>query len=110
MSRMMLMILGVALPPLAFGAATLKVPSDAKATYTVLARDTSGTERTITTKRAGPSGDSYSRRLYNCSARTMKYLGSGDTLEQMKASKPDPQMGPIVSGSIADYVGAEACR
>ncbi|WP_369991279.1 hypothetical protein [Pseudomonas xanthosomatis] len=110
MSRMMIAILGAALAPLALGATTLKVPSDTKATYTVLARDTSGNERSITTKRVGPSGTSYSRRLYSCSARTVKYLGSGDTLEQMQASKPDPQMAPIVSGSIADYVGAEACR
>ncbi|EID64666.1 hypothetical protein ECW26_48270 [Escherichia coli W26] len=40
----------------------------------------------------------------------VKYLGSGETLEQMKNSKPDPKMGGIVSGSIADYVGREACK
>ncbi|WAP65398.1 hypothetical protein OZ911_08365 [Pseudomonas fortuita] len=110
MSRLILAVFGFALIPAVSVAATLHVPSDPKAAYTILARDTSGNERTITTKRVGSSGTSYSRRLYNCADRTVKYLGSGETLEQMKASQPDPRMGPIVSGSIADYVGAEACR
>lgn len=110
MSRLILAVFGFALIPAVSVAATLHVPSDPKAAYTILARDTSGNERTITTKRVGSSGTSYSRRLYNCADRTVKYLGSGETLEQMKASQPDPRMGPIVSGSIADYVGSEACR
>jgi hypothetical protein len=110
MSRMITAFLALALMPAVSGAATLHVPSDSKATYTILARDTSGNERTITTKRVGSSGTSYSRRLYNCADRTVKYLGSGETLDQMRASQPDPRMGSIVKGSIADYVGAEACR
>ena len=110
MSRMILAVLSFAMIPAAAVAASLSVSSDSKATYTVLDRDTSGNERSITTKRVGSSGTSYSRRLYNCAERTVKYLGSGETLEQMNASQPDPRMGPIVSGSIADYVGAEACR
>lgn len=110
MSRMILAFLGLALIPAVSDAATLNVPSDPNATYTILAQDTSGNGRTITTKRVGSSGTSYSRRLYNCADRTVKYLGSGETLEQMKSSQPDPRMGPIVNGSIADYVGAAACR
>ncbi|RMP59131.1 hypothetical protein ALQ18_02160 [Pseudomonas marginalis pv. marginalis] len=88
----------------------LSVPSDSKAHYSVLQKDASGNQRTITTKREGPSGVSYSKRLYNCSQSTVKYLGSGDTIKQMKASKPDALMATIVPGSIAYYVGAEACR
>ena len=110
MSRMILAVLGFALTPAVSAAASLYVPSDSKASYTVLSRDASGNERTITTKRVGSSGTSFSRRLYNCADRTVKYLGSGETLDQMKASQPDPRMGSIVKGSIADYVGAEACR
>ncbi|WP_437883526.1 hypothetical protein [Pseudomonas sp. LRF_L74] len=88
----------------------LAVPSDTKASYTILERDTKGNERKITTKRVGPSGTSYSQRLYNCSANTVKYLGDGDTLEEMKASKPDDKMAPIVQGAIAYYVGQAACK
>jgi hypothetical protein len=88
----------------------LAVPSDPKARFFVLEKAGKGAERTIVTKRVGPSGTSYSRRLYNCSNSTVKYLGNGDTLEDMKKSRPDPNMGPIVQGSIAYYVGLEACR
>jgi len=88
----------------------LTVPSDPKAQYLILEKGGSGAQRTITTKRRSPSGTSYSRRLYDCSMGTTKYLGTGDTVEEMKSSKPDQNMGHIVEGSIAYYVGLEACR
>ena len=88
----------------------IKIPYDPKATYTVLDIGREGEYKTIITKREGPSGKAYSKRIYNCMTNEVKYLGSGETLEQMKNSKPDPKMGGIVSGSIADYVGREACK
>nr|WP_225312348.1 hypothetical protein [Salmonella sp.] len=36
-----------------------------------------------------------------------EYLGSGETLEQMKIQNLIPKWGGIVSGSIADYVGGK---
>ena len=88
----------------------LKVPSDPKAKYYVLEKSGAGTDRVILTKRVGPSGTSYSRRLYNCSNSTFKYLADADTLEGLKKAKPDPKMGPLVEGSISYYVGLEACK
>ncbi|MGQ0529943.1 MAG: hypothetical protein ACT4PG_09055 [Panacagrimonas sp.] len=89
---------------------TLSVPSDSKAQFFVLEKGGKGAERTIVTKRVGPSGTSYSKRLYNCTDGTVKYLGTGDSLAEMASSKADPNMGPIVQGSIAYYVGVEACK
>ncbi|MFZ3286535.1 MAG: hypothetical protein WA191_06760 [Telluria sp.] len=86
-----------------------RIPTDAKAVYTVLERGGSGNIRTIVTKRDGSSGTSYSQRQYDCDKSTWKYIGTGDTIEQMKASKPDAKMGPIVNESIASYVGGAAC-
>ncbi|WP_268798042.1 hypothetical protein [Pseudomonas huanghezhanensis] len=91
-------------------AGNLAVPSDPKGEFTVLEKGGSGAERTIVTKRAGASGISYSTRLFNCPESTVKYLGSGETPEAMAASQPDANMVPIVSGSIAYYVGLEACK
>ncbi|TXD43108.1 hypothetical protein TR80_009645 [Xanthomonas campestris] len=88
----------------------LTVPTDAKAQYAILEVGGKFPNRTIITKRVGSSGTSYSKRLYNCSNNTVKYLGTGDTLSDMARSKPDPNMGPIVAQSIADYVGREACK
>ncbi len=89
---------------------SLVVPTDAKAKYTILEIVGKWPNRTIVTKRVGSSGASYSKRLYNCSNNTVKYLGSGDTLANMAHSEPDPKMAPVVLQSIADYVGRQACK
>lgn len=92
----------------------LRVPSDPGATFVVLEMKNGtadGRLREIVTKRIGRAGHvSYSRRLYDCHYSQVKYLGSGGTYEQMAAGKPDPNMSGITSGSIADYVGREACK
>ncbi|BDO08206.1 hypothetical protein ACSZOL_22835 [Aeromonas hydrophila] len=88
----------------------LKVPSDSMAQFFVLEKGGEGAERTIVTKRTGSSGTSYSKRLYNCTDSTVKYLGSGDSLAEMESSGADQDMAPIVQGSIAYYVGVEACK
>jgi hypothetical protein len=95
---------------LAQGGQTLAVPSDAKAQYFVLDKSGGVNSRVIVTKRVGSSGISYSRRLYNCSYNTVKYLGSGDSLAAMDASSPDANMSNVNAGSTAYYVGLEACR
>lgn len=110
MNQRMFAVIAVAALPALAAEIPLPVPSDAKAHYFVLDRDTKGTERKITTKRVGPSGTSYAQRLVNCSAGTVKYLGDGETLAAMKASKPDANMGPLVQGSIAYYVAKAACK
>ncbi|AUX94229.1 hypothetical protein [Mixta gaviniae] len=87
----------------------LHVPSDPNATYTILDIGSKGNLYTIITKREGKSGTTYSQRAYDCHAGKVMYLGSGETLEEMHSSKPDDHLSPIVDGSIADYVGKEAC-
>ncbi|UAL42837.1 hypothetical protein K8B83_18780 [Shewanella inventionis] len=98
--------------PITLEAAEIKlnIPSDPKASYTVLEKSRSGDEAIIVTKRVGSSGTSFSKRLYNCSNETVKYIGSGETIDSMNASKPDAKMAPIFEKSIAYYVGKEACK
>ena len=88
----------------------LVIPSDAKAKYTILEVGGEWPNRTIVTRRVGSSGTTYSKRLYNCSNNTVKYLGTGDTLADMAKSNADPKMTPIISQSIADHVGRQACK
>ncbi|MFA6741012.1 MAG: hypothetical protein WCR78_05915 [Arcobacteraceae bacterium] len=66
--------------------------------------------RTIVTKRVGSSGTTYSKRLYSCKNNTVKYLGTGDSIDAMNKSKEDVNMSPIVSGSIAYEVGLIICK
>lgn len=101
----------VVMAPAAFAVEkSMAIPTDAKAKYTILETGGKWPNRTIVTKRVGSSGTSYSKRLYNCSNNTVKYLGTGDTLAEMARSKADPKMSPIVGQSIADYVGRQACK
>lgn len=88
----------------------LAVPSDPKAQYFVFERGGTLTRPTIVTKRVGPSGTSFSRREFDCSARTVRYLGTGDSISEMNAGSPAPAMAPVVAGAIADYVGRAACK
>lgn len=88
----------------------LVIPSDPNAKYYVIDKAKENGNAVIITQRIGSSGVSYSSRLYDCANGAVKYLGTGATRAAMEASAPDPSMGPITSGSIADYVGQEACQ
>lgn len=111
-NRMRATLIVIAVAPFPAGAVEmpLSVPSDAKAQFFVLEKGGNGVERTIVTKRVGSSGTTYSKRLYNCRDATVKYLGTGDSIAAMNVSQPDPKMAEIVNGSIAFYVGKEACK
>lgn len=89
----------------------IAVPSDARASYWLM--DTvvkDGANRIIVTRRSGSSGESWSRRVFNCSAYTVKYLGTGSTRAAMDSGKPDPNMANVLPGTIADDVGRVACQ
>jgi hypothetical protein len=91
-------------------ASRFSVPSDYQAQYFVIEIAGSRNEPTITTKRVGSIGESYSRRIYNCSKNTVRYLGTGSTLRKMKMSKGGEKMTPVVYKSIAYYVGQKVCN
>ena len=106
-----LFLLALFISPFAMSAEyKISIPTDSKAVYTVLGKGERDGLKTIITKREGSSGVSYSERAYDCVNRTVKYLGDGETLEQMKLSRADQNMSDIVPQSIADYVGNEACK
>ena len=89
----------------------ISVSSDPKATYEVLQlRKVGAHHAELTTRRKGQSGVSYAKRLYDCKRGYFKYLGSGDTLEEMKKAKPDARMTGVEDGSIASETGGYACQ
>lgn len=88
----------------------MDVPSDSKATYLILDKYDSDHFKIIITKREGSSGVTYSKRMYDCSASEVRYLGTGNTLSELKLSTPDPKMTAIQPNSIAYFVGIEACK
>ncbi len=89
----------------------IDVPSDPGAAFYLMDKVTDqGASRIIITRRIGSSGESWSRRIFNCTDYTVKYLGSGATRAAMDASRPDPNMTNVLPGTIADDVGRAACR
>ena len=94
----------------AASAQKIYVPSDRRASYTAVEVKNAGRGMIeIITKRNGPSGTSYARRLVDCVGSKFKYLGEGDTLEEARRNRPSPGMGSLVQGSISYYVSAYAC-
>lgn len=88
----------------------LKVPSDPHGRYYVIDISPYQMNQSITTIRIGKSGESYSLREIDCKQSLVRYLGTGDTLEEMMVLRPDPKLGDIFPEAIAYYVARRACR
>lgn len=89
----------------------ISVPSDPAASFYMMDKVVEqGGGRVIITRRVGSSGESWSRRIYDCGEYTVKYLGTGATRAAMDAGKPDPNMTRVLPRTIADDVGRVACR
>lgn len=88
---------------------SIHVPQDPIGTYAVVAKSGTPGQRVIVTKREGFLGVLYSKRIYNCQARTVNLVGTGATLEIMEQSHPVSKMGPIIRDSVAENIHAEAC-
>ncbi len=87
----------------------INIPSDLNAKYFVVGKGGNLPNPILITKRVGQSGTSYSKRIFDCNSNTVKYLGTGSSIEEMNRSKPDQNMAPLVKGSIADYLWRHAC-
>lgn len=88
----------------------INVPSDKNAKYYLLDKNKNGSLTDITIERHGSSGVTFSKRSYSCHTNEVMYVGTGDTLDDMKNSKPDKGMSKIVPDSIAYYIGLAACN
>lgn len=108
---------------LGFAGAKINVPSDPTATYVVISKknlrdhmvgDTLNSvfsdEYIIVTKRVGRSGTSYSRREIDCNTGTQRYLGDGDSIQEMNGYYNVGSMNRPVSRSISYYVQRHVCK
>ena len=109
--RLLVIFLPLLLLGMPVKAQSIFVPSDPKAAYSVVGKPTrKGSDVVAVTKRVGPSGTSYSRRLVDCSSMTFRYLGEGDTLAEAMQDRGGSQMGDLVPGSISTYVALHVCK
>ena len=95
----------------------LAVPSDPKAEYMLLDFEQVLPGLIIaTTRRDGPSGVSYSVRVFDCESMRFKYLADGESLAQVRAKaaaaprrRAGRDLAPLTRGSISYFVARQAC-
>jgi hypothetical protein len=87
------------------------VPTDSKARYAIIDVKSVDVEHIeVISRRDGPSGTSFAKRLVNCKEATFKYLAEGDTMVDLASSKPDETMAELTEGSISAYISMYACQ
>ena len=99
-----------AMPAKPAPAKPMRFAADPGGQYFILERGGDDRLRTLTTRRVGSSGETYSKREFDCTLHDARYLGTGSTLEKMKAAKPEANRMTPVAGSIAEALLKEACR
>jgi hypothetical protein len=87
----------------------LDIQSDIDARYFLVEKAGSPEVPILVIRREGPSGTRYSRRELDCAARTVKSLGSAESLEALAGAEPDASAFPVEEGSIADQLWKHAC-
>lgn len=101
---------GPAAPPRIWGE-RVAVPSDPGAAYRLLhwSRLPNGNVEAVT-RRDGRSGTSFARREIDCGARSFRYLGEGDTMNEALADSPGPGgMDALTEGSVSAHVSQIVC-
>jgi len=63
----------------------------------------------VVVKRVAGTTNSYTKREFDCKARTVKALGRGDSLEALNKAEPDKEAFPIKENSIPDQLAKHAC-
>jgi hypothetical protein len=99
--------------PAGVGCTAFRVASDPKARYcwsNITADQLTG-KLTVTTRRLGPSGESWAVREVDCTSLTFRYIGEGDTLAAAKRrNTAGARMASITPGSISAETVIAACK
>ena len=85
------------------------IPSRDSATYSLMDIYFKGKNVIITTQRDGKSGRSYSTREVKCPGKQARYLATGDSLEEFKASKMNQSFSESYPDSIQGEIASYAC-
>ena len=63
----------------------------------------------VVVKRVSGTTSSYTKREFDCKARTVRTWGRGDSLEALDKAEPDKEAFPIKENSIPDQLAKHAC-
>lgn len=88
----------------------IDIKTDLKGKYYVVSKEGPAEYPTLVVKRALASGGMhYTKRIFDCKARTLQILGSGSTLKEMEDNKASGNPEQIDESTIGGQLWRHAC-
>ena len=87
----------------------IHIKTDLKGEFFIVEKGGTPQRPTLIVKNTGPGFTNYIKREFDCEAHTMRYLGDGESLDAIAASKPELEMREIREGSISDQLARQVC-
>ena len=87
----------------------LDIKADLRGQFFVVEKDDDDDKPTLLVKAVAGNCTRYLKRELDCVARTVRYLGRGESLEEVAAARPDAKAYLIVAGTIADQLARLVC-
>jgi hypothetical protein len=89
----------------------IDIQTDIEGQYFLVEEGGSFSKPTLVVKRVTPDATThYIKREFDCDARSVRYLGEGESLEEMAASRLESEASPINAGSIPDQLARLVCH
>ena len=82
----------------------IDIQTDLEGQYFIVEKGGSADKPTMVVKRAAPGYTDYIKREFDCAAHTVRYLGEGESLEEINAAQPGVEAHPIKERSISDQL------
>lgn len=87
----------------------LNIKTDLKGKFFLVEKAGSSDKPTLLIKSVSGDYSDFTKREFDCSARTSRYLSTGASQQQMAPIKPEEEMLPIKAESINDQLFKVAC-
>ena len=87
----------------------LDIKTDLRGQFFLVEKGDNDGNPTLLVKAVAGNYTHYVKREFDCVARTVRYLGRGESLEEVAAARPDAKTYPIEDGTIADQLARLVC-
>lgn len=87
----------------------IDIKTDLEGQYFMVEKGGTADKPTLVVKRAAPGYNHYIKREFDCAAHTVRYLGEGESLDEMNAVELDGDADPIEVGTIPDQLSRLVC-
>jgi hypothetical protein len=91
------------------GDTPIKLKTDLEGQYFLVEQGGTANNPILVVKRDDAGYEYYIKREFDCAARTVRYLGEGESLEEMDAAPPAAEASPIEEGTIPAQLVRLAC-